>query len=98
MTYILIAIFSFWFVEITLLPKHFAEWLHRKHIFYKTYEDDDFRATYARRIKPFDCTMCLSFWLALGYCLATCPANFLIVPATSFLAVMLALFTNKYLR
>lgn len=98
MTYILIAVFSFWFVEITLVPKYVSEWLHRRHWFYKVYEDDDFRATYARRIKPFDCTACLSFWVALGYCLATSPANYMLAPATSLFAVMISLFTNKYLR
>ena len=30
------------------------------------------------RIKPFDCTLCLSFWIALLYCIITLDKNIFI--------------------
>lgn len=100
MTYLLIALFSFWFVELTRTPFKFSTWLKDKRILYKVYEDEGFRVHYERRIKPLDCSLCLSFWLALGYSLATDPTFYspLYAGLTSLLAVWASLFTNKYLR
>jgi hypothetical protein len=95
MIYVLIAAFSFWFAEILQAATHVSEWLCEKEYVYKDY----YGQKLPRRLKPFDCTLCLSFWIALAYGLATDPTASLLNAGTcSLLAVLLALFTNKYLR
>lgn len=94
MTYVLIAAFSFWFVELTRLPFKLMSWLCDKGWVKKYYMGQPI----PRRITPFDCTLCLAFWLALAYALATNPANLIYAPLTSMLAVTISLFTNRYLR
>lgn len=96
MIYVLIAAFSFWFAELARIPQMIMEKLWRLGWVYKTYFGNEL----PRRLKPFDCTLCLSFWGGLAYSLATGPCwySFMLAGCCSFLAVSIALFTNKYLR
>lgn len=77
MPYLLIVCFSVWFVDFLRLPQRLAVWLCDKGLYYKTY----YGQPIPRRLKPFDCVMCLSFWLALTY--SVYEKNFLLAPLVS---------------
>lgn len=50
--YLLIALFSVWFAELSTLPQTVIMWVD---------------SPLFKRFKPFDCPKCLAFWLALIY-------------------------------
>jgi hypothetical protein len=76
MTELLISIFVVWFAELSLLPQNFTDWLMSKSILYKEYDGTSSKVVFNRytdklripiRLKPFDCTKCLGFWMGLTY-------------------------------
>lgn len=60
---ILIAIASAWFTDMSNLPQQLKWWLLKKKLWYKKQRG----VFLERRIKPFDCEKCLSFWLSIIY-------------------------------
>lgn len=62
---ILIAIASTWFTTMSNIPQTIKYYLKKLNIWYLT---DEYGVHVARRIKPFDCEKCLSFWLTIIYC------------------------------
>lgn len=93
MPYFLIICFTVWFIDFLRAPSWAADQLALKRIWYKTYYGEPV----PRRLKPFDCVLCLSFWLAFFYSL-TCKNffdTFLYSAATSLGASVLSLILNK---
>lgn len=99
MIYILIAAFSFWFVNVTKLPKNFAEWLKVKKVWYNIYEEKGVEYLYAKRLKPFDCDICLSFWLTLALTYSTDYVNWVLMAGvTSLFTFILHGVINRFVR
>jgi hypothetical protein len=63
MSYILIALFCYWFTAVVKIPWGVMEYLCDKRLVYRTY----YGQPMPRRIKPFDCHYCLAFWVSLCY-------------------------------
>lgn len=53
-----------WFAEISGIAQQIRWYLKEKKWWYKI---DQFYMTHERRIKPFDCALCLGFWVGLFY-------------------------------
>jgi len=56
------------FAEFSGIPQHVKSWLAKKKIWYKvpsTVSTFSSPVRFPRRIKPFDCSLCLSFWICL---------------------------------
>lgn len=93
MPYILIGIFVVWFVEVVRIPQRLMQFLHDRKLIYKSY----YGQTVPRRIKPFDCVECFSFWISISYSLTheNFFTSFLYGAATSYCAYALMLLTNR---
>jgi hypothetical protein len=65
--FIEIICFSVFFAELSNVPQTLMWWLCKKNIVYKV---DIYNSKQPRRCKPFDCAMCLSFWIGFVYCLS----------------------------
>jgi hypothetical protein len=88
MQIILIAIFSYWFVEITKIPSKISLFLF-KHGYKKPYHGKYI----PRRIKPLDCEVCLAFWIYLWFDHASIQ-SVLLAALCSFMARLIYLLTN----
>lgn len=97
MIYISIALVSYWFVDVTKIPRNISVWLKTKGIYYREEDDGKF---YPARLKPFDCAHCLSFWIALGHSIYIGEGvnSIMYAGMTSLGTVLFSLFVNRYLR
>lgn len=59
-----IVLFSVFFAEISQVPQNIMHFLCQAGLVYKL---DAYNSHKPRRIKPFDCAMCLSLWIGIVY-------------------------------
>lgn len=60
------------FATISSIPQYLSWWLSKKGIWYRIPAEAKFFSNpmkLPRRIKPFDCAECLSFWIAVAICI-----------------------------
>ena len=74
MTELLISIFAVWFAELSMIPQNLSDWLMTKSILYNEYDGSKSKIVFNKypqgfripiRLKPFDCSKCLGFWMGL---------------------------------
>lgn len=67
---ILISVFATWFTEMSFVT-HYIKWrlCENRWWYTKVYPKGKKPVFVERRIKPFDCDKCLSFWMAVAYTL-----------------------------
>lgn len=68
------AAFAVLFAELSGIPQYVAWWLAHRYKFFRKYRGlvaailgDSGRDWNPRRLKPFDCAMCLAFWITLTW-------------------------------
>lgn len=100
-TYLLIALFSAWFAEISELPQFLMKWLMYRYKIFKRVQMGEIVTERPYRIKPFDCELCLSWWIALITSLAVYHFSFfysiLISGSCSLIAMVIVKLYRKYL-
>lgn len=64
MNHLVVSIVAWWIAEGSGLSQYLRWWLKVKKIWYKM---DHFNMVIERRIKPFDCPLCLAFWISTIY-------------------------------
>lgn len=90
----LIAVFSVWFAEISTIPNRLRRLPHADPISTQELKENIMSAK--KRLKPFDCPMCLAWWIALNFFIIT--GTLYLAPIYAACASTLAVFISKQLN
>jgi len=88
MNSLLIGLVAWWIAEGSGIMQDIKWWLCEKKFWYRL---DQFNIPQQRRLKPFDCVVCLGFWLGLFYNLN----EGLYAPVYGIVASSVGLFISK---